>query len=346
MNLSTLNPIADRRWDDLVAHHPLVSVFHQRGWLEALVRTYGYEPCVLTTAASGEPLKDGLVLCRVSSWMTGTRLVSLPFADHCEPLLNGSSEVQVFANWLTEVCREKHWNYVEIRPLSTSPSTGSLLQANRSYWFHQLDLSPNLEHLFWRLHHNSFQRKIRRAGRERLSYEAGRTQQLLAEFYRLLLMTRRRHQLLPQPRAWFQNLVECLGDKLQISVARKNGTAIAAMMTLQHGSTVVYKYGCSDARLHSLGGMPFLFWRLIEESKQSGAERIDLGRSDLDQEGLVIFKDRLGSQKKQLTYYRYSNPDVATASMPGSSDGFRRFSAALPDTMFSTAGRLLYRHLG
>jgi CelD/BcsL family acetyltransferase involved in cellulose biosynthesis len=345
MNLSTLNPISDSRWDDLVARHPLASVFHQRGWLEALVRTYGYEPCVLTRAASGEPLKDGLVLCRVSSWMTGTRLVSLPFADHCEPLLNGSGETQVFANWLIEVCREKQWNYVEIRPLGTDQSTISCLRANRSYWFHELDLSPNLEQLFRRLHHNSFQRKIRRAGRERLSYEAGRTKQLLEEFYRLLLMTRRRHQLLPQPRAWFQNLVECLGDKLQITVARKNSTAIAAMMILRHGSCVVYKYGCSDERFHSLGGMPFLFWRLVEESKRSGADRIDLGRSDLDHEGLVVFKDRLGSQKKKLTYYRYTNPEVV-ASTPLNFGISQRLSSVLPNFALSGAGGLLYRHMG
>jgi CelD/BcsL family acetyltransferase involved in cellulose biosynthesis len=345
MNLSTLNPISDGRWDDLTAQHPLASVFHQRGWLEALVRTYGYEPCVLTSAASGEPLRDGLVLCRVSSWMTGTRLVSLPFADHCEPLLSGSREAQVFANWLSEECREKQWNYAEIRPLGTGQSRGSCLRANRSYWFHELDLSPNLEQLFRRLHHNSFQRKIRRAAREQLSYEAGRTKQLLKEFYRLLLMTRRRHELLPQPRAWFQNLVECLGDKLQIAVARKNGTAIAAMIILRHGSCVVYKYGCSDERFHSLGGMPFLFWRLVEESKLSGAERIDLGRSDLDHQGLVVFKDRLGSQKKQLTYYRYTNPEVV-APKPLNFGISQKLSSVLPNFALSGAGGLLYRHMG
>src|SRR5271168_4019980 len=104
MNLSTLSPISDSRWDDLVAHHPLASVFHQRGWLEALVRTYDYEPCVITAAAAGEPLKDGLVLCRVSSWMTGTRLVSLPFADHCEPLLNGHDEWGAYVTWMREEC--------------------------------------------------------------------------------------------------------------------------------------------------------------------------------------------------------------------------------------------------
>src|SRR5713101_9298121 len=62
----------------------------------------------------------------------------------------------------------------------------------------------------------------------------------------------------------FRNLVECMGDKIPIRLARKNGAPIAAMLTLRHRSSVVYKYGCSDERSHNLAGMPFLFWRLIE----------------------------------------------------------------------------------
>jgi hypothetical protein len=92
--------------------------------------------------------------------------------------------------------------------------------------------------------------------------------------------------------------------------------------------------------------MPFLFWRLIEENKASGALEIDLGRSDLDQEGLLTFKDRLGSQRKLLTYYRHSRTEVTETATSKDSIGIRRLFAALPDVVSSTAGRLLYRHVG
>ena len=116
------------------------------------------------------------------------------------------------------------------------------------------------------------------------------------------------------------------------------------MISLRDRVSVVYKYGCSDARFHNLGGMPLLFWRLVEESKLSGAERIDLGRSDLDNEGLVVFKDRLGARKKQLTYYRYTNPEAAMVLMTG--HRFGGLCSALPNSVKSAAGKLLYRHLG
>jgi hypothetical protein len=330
----------------LVARHPRASVFHERGWLEGLARSYGYQPYVLTTAASGEKLEDGIVLCRISSWVTGTRLVSLPFSDHCEPLVRDGDELSNFIDWLRTDGALTPFDYVELRPLSLADGLSYGLQPSSAYWYHELDLAPSLENLFRGMHDNSFKRKIQRASRERLSYESGRSNDLLNEFYRLLSITRRRHQLPPQPRAWFRNLLERMGETCQIRLTRKNGVAIAAMLTLQHRSCVVYKYGCSDEKFHNLGGMPFLFWRLIEESKAGGIEKIDLGRTELKNEGLITFKDRLGTSRKLLTYCRHTNKPQRHGPSLIDSPRLRQFVSYLPKTISSAAGRVLYRHIG
>src|SRR5712692_3213365 len=187
VNIHIVDPLSDIRWNELVARHAGVSVFHQRGWLEALVRTYGFKTLVLTTSPPAQRLDSAAVLCRISSWMTGTRLVSLPFADHCEPLLNGAGEFRVFTNWLREECKREGQRYVELRTLLDARIAESDLQPTRPYWFHELDLSSSLQQLFRGMHKNCFQRKIRRAEREKLSYEVGRSQHLVDEFYRLLL---------------------------------------------------------------------------------------------------------------------------------------------------------------
>lgn len=344
-SINVVNPLSDSRWDELVARHPKASAFHQRGWLEALARTYGYEPFVLTSARAGEPLNDGIVLCRISSWMTGTRLVSLPFSDHCAPLLNDVDTFQVFMDWLRTECDRERSLYVEVRPSSRLQNADDHMRPSRSYWLHELDLRPAPEQILRGLHKNSFQRKIRRAEREHLSYEVGRFE-LLDEFYRLLLATRRRHQLPPQPRAWFENLVDCLGDNVQIRLVRKDATPIAATLTLRHRSSLVYKYGCSDSKFHNLGGMPFLLWRLVEEGKLSGVEKIDFGRGDLDNDGLMVFKDRFGTRKTLLTYYRYTNAGRGEPAATWKLPRLRGLLSFLPDAILSTAGRILYKHIG
>jgi lipid II:glycine glycyltransferase (peptidoglycan interpeptide bridge formation enzyme) len=196
------------------------------------------------------------------------------------------------------------------------------------------------------LHKNCLQRRIRRAEREQLSYEKGCSAGLLNDFYRLLMITRRRHQLLPQPRAWFRNLIDCMSPNVEIRLVRKDDIPIAAILTLRHRRTVVYKYGCSDERFHHLAGMPFLFWKLIEESKMAGAEQLDFGRTDLDNKGLIEFKDRFGTSRRRIIYLRYPETAREKGVVASYLQLTRRLFSVLPDTLSSRIGRLLYRHIG
>jgi CelD/BcsL family acetyltransferase involved in cellulose biosynthesis len=346
MQLYTLDPMLDRRWADFVAVHPRASVFHQQGWLNALARTYKYRPLVLTSAPPGKRLSDGIGFCEVDSWITGSRLVSLPFADHSEPLLEKIGDHSEFTEWMRSGCRKRNWKYIELRPLSWEMRSASVLAASESFWFHILDLAPSIEQIFRGLHKNCLQRRIQRAERQHLSYEKGCSDGLVNDFYRLLVITRRRHELLPQPRAWFRNLLDCMSPNVEIRLARNDGIPIAAMLTLHHRGTVVYKYGCSNQRFHHLGATPWLFWKLIEESKDAGFEQIDFGRTDLDNDGLIAFKDRFGTTRRQITYLRYPQSSkersVAAKYLPS----MRPLFSVLPTALSTLAGSLLYRHIG
>ena len=67
-----------------------------------------------------------------------------------------------------------------------------------------------------------------------------------------------------------QKSARCMGEALCVRVALLKGRPMAAIVTLRHGSTLVYKYGCSNAEYHHPGAMPWLLWRVIEEGKASG----------------------------------------------------------------------------
>ena len=69
---------------------------------------------------------------------------------------------------------------------------------------------------------------------------------------------------------------------------------MAGMLTLRHGDTLVYKYGCSNRSFNNLGGMHLLYWQAIQEAKAAGLRRFDFGRTDIDQQGLITFKKRWG----------------------------------------------------
>jgi CelD/BcsL family acetyltransferase involved in cellulose biosynthesis len=346
----TIQPIRDSRWTDFIERHPRASVFHSVAWLEALRRTYGYEPMVYTTAHPGTDLKDGLVFCRVESWLTGRRLVSLPFSDHCEPLLE-DLDPQFFSAVLEEQFRKEKWRYIEIRPLRSLEASTTHTQSTYDYCFHQLDLSPDLGTLFHNFHKDSTQRKIRRAERENLTYQQGQSQALLDIFYRLFLLTRRRHQVPPQPKRWFLNLIDCFGESLKIRVAFKGRQPVASILTLCFKDTLVYKYGCSDSQFNNLGGTHLLFWRAIQEAKEQGLRTLDMGRSDRNDVGLITFKGRWGATRSTLTYSRYTAfGHSAGMYSEASSDWKLRVAkqvfAHMPTGLFSAIGNLLYKHMG
>jgi len=128
-------------------------------------------------------------------------------------------------------------------------------------------------------------------------------------------------------------------------MAKKDGVPIAALLTLLHKSTIVFKYGCSDESYHNCGAIPFLFWKLIEDGKGMDASEIDFGRSDKENEGLITFKGRFGSTRKSLRYLRYSRVRSGVMSA-WSSQAMRGPLSALPAFVLPAAGRLLYKHIG
>ncbi len=341
-----IDPLTDTRWAELVERHPRSSAFHTRGWLEALRRTYGFEPRVLTTSASVAELENGIAFCRVDSWLTGRRLVSLPFSDHCDPLVDEAAQLESLLAALEEERARKGLKYVEIRPLrALSVSAPSSFRDGQEFIFHLLDLRPSLEELNKGFHKDCVQRKIRRAERDGVICESGRSAPLLDAFFDLQLKTRRRQQLPPQPRSWFRNLAECVGDGVQVYLARLNGRPVASILTLVQKKTLMFKYGCSDEEFSSCGGTQLLFWKAIQNAKERGLAEFDLGRSDSDNPGLVAFKDRWGAERKRLAYLRSpAGPAAKMSRIPWLAGTAKRLVGIMPDFVLAAAGRLLYKH--
>jgi CelD/BcsL family acetyltransferase involved in cellulose biosynthesis len=134
---------------------------------------------------------------------------------------------------------------------------------------------------------------------------------------------------------------------MKVRVASYRGKPVAGMVTLRHQSTLTYKYGASDDAWHRVGAVHLLFWKAIEDAHAAGCVKFDLGRTDLDDQGLLTFKDRWGAARVPLRYWRFRA--AGRASMPAR-DWVARYGARtashVPARLRAAAGRALYRHLG
>ena len=342
-----IDPLKDPRWPDFLSGNPQASVFHTRGWLEAVSRTYGHEPAVLTTSGPNGKLADGLVFCRVRSWVTGPRLVSLPFSDHCDLLGVSVQARRQLLSEFAELASSEGCRYVEIRP--SSPSWAGLQsdwQMSQTFYLHRLDLRPGKDWVFQRFHRDCIQRRIRHAEKQELDVTEGRDADSLQSFYSLVLQTRRRHGLPPQSIAWFRNLIDSMGESATIRCAKKEGRPIAAILTLQNGKSLYYKYGASVANFHRLGAMPYLFWHAIQDAISRNLEELDMGRSDCDNLGLVTFKERWAATRSILSYLRFpADAPRRIGSGRWSRNLTRSACRYAPEKCLTAIGALSYRHI-
>jgi lipid II:glycine glycyltransferase (peptidoglycan interpeptide bridge formation enzyme) len=243
----------------------------------------------------------------------------------------------------------RRWSYVEIRPISGDIDQMAHelgFRPSGRYFHHVIDLRRDTNELLRGFDKNSVQRRIRHAEKSGLVERSGVTKNLLADFYKLFVLTRSRHHLPPPPLEWFKNLVDCQGSALKIRVAFENEKPIAAILTLQFRKTGYFKYGCSDARFNRFGATPWLLWNAIRAAKEEGAVWFDFGRTQTDNPGLLRFKSHWAPRSEPLTYWRYP----ASPSRHGNSDWklrtAKRFFSHLPNGLLVLSGKLIYPHVG
>jgi hypothetical protein len=89
-----VNRLEDPRWTKFRKVTRERRLFTPAAWLAALRSTYGYQPVKFTPSPPTAVLANAIVFCKVKSWLTGRRLVSLPFSDHSDVLMDAEADIE------------------------------------------------------------------------------------------------------------------------------------------------------------------------------------------------------------------------------------------------------------
>jgi CelD/BcsL family acetyltransferase involved in cellulose biosynthesis len=339
--IRALDPVTDRRWRDLVQRDPRASAFHTPEWLDALRRTYGFAPVVYAADPANGDLTSAIPFCGVASWLTGRRLVSLPFSDHCDPLVEDAAQLATILGHAAGEARRHGWRYVQIRPRTTGLGVVPF-ELDESNYHYALDLRPDAEAIF-----NGIKKQtrydIRRAERGTLRHVVGRDDEFVGAYFRLHVMTRSTQGVPPQPLAWFRNVARCLGDMVDVHLLLDDGRPIAGLFTILFGDQLMWKYSASDPVRDRLGMGKSLAWQSIRRAKERGATTLDMGRCETANVGLAQFKERWGAARADLGYFRYPAP--VRSRSPRITAAARLVVQRLPSPVLAVAGRLAYRHV-
>lgn len=343
MKVAVVNPLNVPAWNDTVLTCGNGTIFHSANWAKLITETYGYHPTYFTLSDQGTFI-GCLPVMEVNSLLTGRRGVCLSFSDYCGAVVKGSADFMSLFNSILELGRMSDWRYVEFR--GEEFLTDQL--PSKVYAHHVVELTKDEKVMYSNLR-ESTARNIRKAAKEGVAVSTCRTLQSVREFYRLHCLTRKRHGLPPQPSRFFEKLYEHVISQGFgfTALARKGQVPVAGVICLHFGRNAIYKYGASDASYQHLRANNLVLWEAIRKCASDGLGSFSLGRTELNNEGLMTFKNGWGANSTILNYYRY---DFLTSRFVRDHERnmtvYRELLRRLPVNVLKMIGKVLYPHIG
>ena len=334
------------------AEQPLRDAFaRDQLWQDLLSRLYGYSIITLTTANADGQITGYLPLCAMRSPLTGRRLVSLPFTDHCPLMAVDQASANDLIDQAIHLAQEQRARYLELRAGSNEVLDGRAdLMAGNLYVNWSLPLTADPDEVWSRLH-KSVQQKVRKSRKLGVQVRIAQRREEVAHYYRLHLLTRsKKHGMPAQPQRYFYALWDAFAadGSMQLLLAEYEGQVVAGTILLASDTTLHYAYSASDEYFLHLAPNNLLVWTAITLGCTKGYATFDLGRTACDNLGLMEFKRGWGAVRQPLPYYYYPHMD-GLASTSEQSLKFRLLTSCwrrLPLRITGPLGGYLYKHLG
>jgi hypothetical protein len=160
---------------------------------------------------------------------------------------------------------------------------------------HEIDVRDDLD-VIWQNVYPGFKGAYKRALAAGLKVKRC-TKADLPKFYRLhLLLRKNKHKIFPQPYRFFDIIWREYMDKDQgvlFGAFDPSGRMIGAQIYLVCGDTLYYKFSTSHLKALELRPNNLLIWEGIKFAKERRLSTIDMGSSDIMQEGLIWFKTHI-----------------------------------------------------
>ena len=291
--------LADPRWLAFVSASTAATPFHHPAWARLLAECYGFRAFAIAME-DRSAITAGLPVMEVKRPLGVRRWVSLPFTDHCAPLM-AETDGEQFVAAATRHAESAGITQIEVR----APLDGPAIHSRVEGVIHRLRLGPDPQVVRQSFHKSQVGRSINRAERGQISLRRGTSVADLTEtFYDLHVRSRRKQGVPVQSRRlfkllWRHMLSRGLGF---VMLAYSGTTPIAGAVFLAWNGTITYKFGASNSDYLHLRPNHLILWEAIRWSCENGFHTFDFGRTDLDNRGLREFKNGWGTQEEELRY--------------------------------------------
>jgi hypothetical protein len=350
----------ESEWDAFASQHPSGQIYHLSSWKRVLESAFPQIRGRFLVARDGETghIQGGMPVYTVKSWLLGNRIVSVPFATMCDPLISSAEEFGLFLPELQGLQQKTKSRRVEIRTRKAADFLleGSALPGTVGFKHLYLSLDQEQDHdaLFHTFSRTCVRKNITKALRAGVVIEERRDQASLNICYDLMVETRRRLSLPPLPYAFFKAMLEHLSsEQLNLFLALHRGKPVGCFILVRMGDFWTAEYSGISADAPS-GVDQMLYWETIKKAKDHGGKIYSFGRTAVANEGLLTYKRRWAPAEEDLVDFTFdargdSTEKVEKIVHSDASLAYRTARTVLrsvPRPVFQLVGDFWYRHLG
>lgn len=352
-----LSDAQESEWDAFVSAHPLGSLYHTTEWKAVIEQGFPHirgRFLVAREAQSGR-IRAGLPIYRVSSWLLGSRLASVPFATVCDPLVTSPEQWSALVPELQAERRRTRSNSLVIRAALNKGPVPDLFTRQSQFRHHSLALDSDFDTLSRSFDKSSVRQKAEKARRAGILIEERSDAGGMRISDSLLAMTRRRLCLPPMPTRFFAAMQKNLRpEHLKIFLAYENQKPVACHVILIFGDTWISEYSANADGAMS-GVNQLLYLETIRQACAAGARKFSFGRTSETNQGLLAYKRRWGTVEEPLTNYTLREPSGNGEPSEGGTSSreasrmyvlCKRAIAKAPAPVCRMIGDFCYRHLG
>lgn len=318
------------------------TLFHSEPWRQAIEQAFDLK--IESFTPPSEP--DGAAYYSTLSDIRGERVVATPFSDFCDPMLSTEAGWNEFADHLRGFERP-----VTIRPFRNQLAIDDdSFERRRELLWHGIDLSNGADHV-WDSLKSKNRTAIRRAEKMGISFRFSSSLDDLRTFHAMHVDLRKsKFRMLAQPFSLFESLHDRFGDDMAVILATDaDGDPVASMVYFAWNGVWYYKFSASYPRQYRPNAA--MLMAACREGADRGLTLLDMGRSDIDQPGLVDFKQQFATEEVALTTLHWQPEEF---NDPSGSEVGRTLGALTelltdpdsPNDVATKAGELLYRYFG
>lgn len=314
--------VSDVAWDAFVASCPASTFYHTTAFRAILERCFPVR-CRSLAATSDGSLIGVLPVVHQKSLLFGNRVTSSPFTTYGGPLGHAEGVAPALLRAATEWAEGLGARVVEVRArdaLELPPDDRWAVVPRKATMIVDVDQTP--DQLLASFSANR-RNKVRRTLRGELAYQDGGLE-LVGAFYDIYARNMRDLGTPAYPRSFLEALVERSDGRYRIALVRADGVPAAGAVAGRWGDTLELPLISSLRELENLYPSTFLYWSAMNQARDAGAKRLDLGRSTPGS-GTHAFKAQFGATEHPLPWAYWTPHGGAPPSLNKENEKFKLF---------------------